>query len=230
MAPIAVRAQEGGPSLPPAVYPDLPARAAGAEGFVPPGWALEDRATGDLNGDGQPDLLLVLRARDPANVLNNPGLGERRFDTNPRILAVAFAGPEGYRLALQDHGLIPRRADPRLDDPFEAGDLQVARGTIRLSLGRWASAGSYAMERRSFTFRRQEGRFALIGFDAVETDRASGAVRETSVNFSIGQAVIGLGRVEDDRKRERRLTLPRRRPPALEEIGDGLAFDPGLPR
>ena len=50
---------------------------------------------------------------DPANVLSHDGLGNNPFDTNPRILAVAFRENAGvrYRLQLQNHALIARRVN-----------------------------------------------------------------------------------------------------------------------
>src|ERR1700712_4507125 len=100
-------------TIPPASYPSLPATAATAEGFAPAGWAVESRASGDLNGDGQADLVLVLRGRDPRLVIANSGMGEDHVDTNPRVLAVLFAQPGGgYRLVAQNHQLIPPMEDP----------------------------------------------------------------------------------------------------------------------
>ena len=90
--------------IPPVAYPVLVRSAPTADAFVPKGWRLEHKALGDLNKDGLPDLVLVLRALDPANIIDNKGLGPRRFDTNPRLLVVAFAKPDGgYRRVLQNH-------------------------------------------------------------------------------------------------------------------------------
>lgn len=238
LLPLVARAQTktGGRQMaepPPISLPRLPERAPDVAGFVPPGWALEHRVTGDLDGDGWADLAMILRMQDPANILDNPGLGERRLDTNPRLLAVAFAVPGvnggGYRLAEQDGALIPRRTNPVLEDPVSPDSLELVRGTLRLRLGRWASAGSYGTETRTLTFRWQGGRFEMIGLDSVQVHRATGELRELSVNFSTGRAVRGLGSIESDRKRERRIALPPRPPIPLREVGDGLAFDPGVP-
>jgi hypothetical protein len=76
LLPPAARAQH----LPPVIYPPLPAEAATARGFVPKGWRIEARAGGDLDGDGRADLALVLRSRNPANVIPE-AMCETRFDT-----------------------------------------------------------------------------------------------------------------------------------------------------
>lgn len=209
---------------PPVTIPTLPQRASSAEGFVPPGWKLEASVQGDLDEDGRPDLAMVLRAQDPANILDNPGLGEPRLDTNPRLLAIAFGTPEGYRMVLQDQSLIPRRTNPRLEDPFDADSLRIARGTLRVGLGLWSSAGSWGAERRNFTFRWQNQRFELIGYDATEVNRASGETRELSVNLSTARAIIREG----DPVRERRVALRERPALRLDAVGNGLNYDPGV--
>src|SRR5271154_1040489 len=98
---------------PDVTYPKLAAHADAAEGFAPTGWQIETRLSGDLNGDGIDDLALVLRAHDPANVLDNTGgLGVEKLDTNPRILAVALGrSGGGYDLAAENHTLIPRATE-----------------------------------------------------------------------------------------------------------------------
>ena len=146
--------------IPAVAYPDLQRSGAAAEDFVPAGWTIERRAAGDLDRDGRADLALVLRMQDPRNVLRHDRLGENPFDTNPRILAVAFGTADGrYRLALQNRRLIPRRDYPTVSDPFHEEDSQfeIARGALRLSLYRFMSAGGWDMGPTTFTLRWQDG-------------------------------------------------------------------------
>ena len=217
-------------AIPAATYPALPRQAAAAEGFVPPGWRLEAQAKGDLDGDGKADLAFVLHDTDPKNVVANPdGLGVDPLDTNPRILAVAFARAAGYELALENHALIPRRTDPVLDDPFDsvaASGLEVARGTLRLRLGVFASAGSWSMSTIATTFRWQNGRFELIGYDRTETNRGSGEIEGLSINYLTRRAKRSQGTIESDAEKTRWETLPRGPLLSLDEVGDGLEFDP----
>ena len=217
-------------AIPAVTYPALPRQAASAEGFVPPGWQLEAQAKGDLNGDGAEDLALVLHAADPKAVVANPdGLGVDKLDTNPRILAVAFARTAGYELVLENHTLIPRRTDPVMDDPFDsvaASGLEVARGALRLRLGVFASAGSWSMSTIATTFRWQNGRFELIGYDRTETNRGSGEIEGLSINYLTRRAKRSQGTIESDAERTRWETLPRGPLLSLDEVGDGLEFDP----
>lgn len=216
-------------AIPAVTYPALPRQAASAEGFVPPGWRLEAQVKGDLDGDGKADLALVLHATDPKNVIANDGLGENPLDTNPRILAVAFARTAGYELVLENHALIPRRTDPVLDDPFDsvaASGLEVARGALRMRLGVFASAGSWSMSTIATTFRWQNGRFELIGYDRTETNRGSGKIKGLSINYLTRRAKHTRGTIESDAETSRWETLPRSPLLSLDEVGDGLEFDP----
>jgi len=221
-----------GLEAPPVTYPALPPAARTAEGFTPDGWKLEVQASGDLDGDGIADLALVLRAQDPRNVVAHDGLGPSPLDTNPRILAVALGRASGgYGLVLQNHRLIPRHVEPTLDDPFDAEDdsLRITRGTLRLTLHFFANAGSWTAGNRTFTFRHQNGRFALIGFDSHTVHRASGETRAVSANFSTRRVKVAVGNIESDAERVRWRDLPAAPLVALDDIDDAMGFEiPGL--
>jgi hypothetical protein len=224
-APAAAQEDEA----PPVTYPTLPARAATAEGFVPAGWRIDARAQGDLNGDGDSDLALVLRGQDPANVVSG-SLGPANFDTNPRILAVAFAerGAGGYRLVVQNHRLIPRHVIATIDDPFDPeGDaLEIERGTLKVSLIRFASAGGWDAGGTAFTFRWQNGALRLIGYDFDNVRRNTGESTSLSINFVTRRARIATGRIESDAERVRWSRIRAGPLLTIDEIGDGLEFDP----
>jgi hypothetical protein len=209
-------------------YPPLAKEATSAEGFVPTGWKLEQKLTGDLNRDGVPDLVLLLRQDDPKNLMTHDALGENPLDTNPRILAVAFgrASPAGYVLMLQNHTLIPRREVPVVSDPLEDGGVTIERGTLRVKLNYWTSAGGWGTTASNYTFRYQNQRFELIGFDRTEFMRNSGESRDTSINYSTGKMSISATSMENDKKKVRWRTLPRRALLTLDRVGDGFEFNP----
>jgi len=211
-------------------YPSLIDHSATAEGFVPKGWSLEIQARGDLNGDGRDDLALVLRDHDPRNIIDNTdGLGPPRFDTNPRILAVAFGEGDGYRLALANHTLIPRPDNPVLDDVLsENGGVSIQRDTLRVRLHLFASAGGWTTALSTFTFRFQNDRFELIGYDRSEVQRNTGGTMAISVNYSTGRMSRTTGSIAHDRSKTSWRRLPKRPLLTLEQIGDGLDFDPTL--
>ncbi len=218
-------------TVPAVAYPSLPNEANSASALVPEGWMLERELRGDLNKDTVPDLLLVLRMTDPANVVvDEGGSGAPQVDTNPRMLAVAFATADGrsFSTVLANHTLIPRHSDARMDDPL--GDVEVINGTVRVGLGIWMSSGGWTTANRKFTFRHQEGCFKLIGYDETEVQRNAGTMSTISVNYLTSKAKISEGNLSDDAMEETWTRLPDADLSCIEAIGDGLEFSPQLNR
>lgn len=214
--------------IPPVDYPVLPARATTAEGFRPSGWRIEEQLSGDLNGDKRDDLVLVLRQQDPRNIVEHDGFGISPLDSNPRMLAIAFAGPAGgYTLAAQNHTLITRHEAPNLSDVFEDGPgVSIVRGTLRTTLYFFSNAGSWSTGSASFTFRWQDGAFALIGYDNSWLMRNSGHTESLSINYATRRVRHTEGSIESDEDSVRWETLTSPRRWTLETVGDGSAFQP----
>nr|WP_223963571.1 hypothetical protein [Burkholderia diffusa] len=212
--------------VPAVVYPQLVKRANGPEGFVPPGWDVELLLRGDLTGAKREDLVMVLRQNDPRNIVTHDGMCENPLDTNPRILAVAFSRPDGsYALALENHTLIPRRESPCLDDVLHEGNVSIDRGSLNLTLHRFASAGTWKMGDSTYTFRWQNQRFELIGYDEMSIMRNSGEISEVSVNFMTHKAKLSSGNVSEDHPKKVRwvkFDSPRRWTP--DEVGEDPRF------
>jgi hypothetical protein len=220
LSPAAASAQD----LPPVTYPPLPAQAATADGFAPTGWKIEARAVGDLDGDGRADLALILRLTDPANIIAE-SMCEKEFDTNPRRLAVLLAKPGGgYRLAAENHTLIPRRDNACQVDPFSA--IEIERGMLRIAFERMMSAGGWDAGMTTFKWRWRDAALRLAGFDYSNVKRNTGKMGLVSINYLTGRAKITTGNIESDRETVRWTTLRNRRAPTIEEVGDGLMFDP----
>ncbi|WP_369348053.1 hypothetical protein [Stenotrophomonas sp. JAG2] len=214
--------------IPPVDYPVLPARATTAEGFLPSGWRIEEQLSGDLNGDKRDDLVLVLRQQDPRNIVEHDGFGISPLDSNPRMLAIAFAGPAGgYTLAAQNHTLITRHEAPNLSDVFEDGPgVSIVRGTLRTTLYFFSNAGSWSTGSASFTFRWQDGAFALIGYDNSSLMRNSGHTESLSINYATRRVRYTEGSIDSDEDSVRWETLTTPRRWTLETVGDGSAFQP----
>jgi hypothetical protein len=226
---VLVAARAGSDETAPAVvFPTLPAQAQSQAGLVPAGWIVETESHGDLNGDGAPDLVLVLHMTSPANVITNDGLGWSELDTNPRMLVVAFAekATKKYSLALANHTLIPRHTNPLMDDPL--GEVAIVKGTVQVSLGFWMSAGSWFTSQNKFTFRYQDGCFKLIGYDSTGTQRNSGEMTKVSINYLTKKAKTSKGNVENDQETVSWKTVRVPSLLCLDAVGDGLEFEPEI--
>jgi hypothetical protein len=185
----------------------LPA-AAGAgpqapsfEEWVPPGWKVLRTASGDLDGDGRPDAVLVLEKDDPANRRPNESLGAREINLNPRRLLVLFGTGSSYREGPRTDRFLPTEGyleNPCQLDPLVDGDVQVVRGALRIDLHYWLSCGSYGVTHDTFTFRLEKGRLRLVGLDRLQFMRNSGESVASSVNFLTGRAKTTTGNMFDD--------------------------------
>jgi hypothetical protein len=168
--------------------------------WVPKGWKLIATATGDLNRDGIEDAALVLEQTNPANLVSNESLGASFLNLNPRRLLILFKTPEGYRKILSRDNLLPSQNDvdaPCLADPLlEEGGISISDGKFFIRLGSWLSCGSYGVTHETFTFRFDNARFRLIGYDYSEFSRSSGEASEDSVNYLTGKRKRTTGQNE----------------------------------
>jgi hypothetical protein len=221
-------------NIPQAKYPSVPKHARSAEGFVPKGWKLENEVKGDLNGDGVDDLVLVLHEQDQRNMVKHQAIGENPLDTNPRMLVIAFAQTDGsYALAAENHALIPRHDAPNVDDWAVDGDVSISRGALRLTVHFFASAGTWETSDMTYTFRWQQQRFELIGYDYGSVMRNSGKMEELSVNYATRKAKRTSGSIETDATKVTWEALPDAPMLSINDFhsarpgfGDGFRFDP----
>jgi hypothetical protein len=213
--------------IPEPVYPLLARTAETVEGFVAEGWRIEARTDGDLDGDGRADVALVMRATDPASILS-PEMCEERLDANARIVAVALARPGvGYELAGDSLDLIPRRENPCAVEHFASPEqMTIEGGVLRIEMERLMSMGSWAAGMTAYRFRLQDGQMLLIGFDYSYLRRNTGDISSLSINYLTGRAKIVVGRIDSEREQVRWVSLHDRRLRRMDEIGDGLMFDP----
>jgi len=215
----------GDQEIPPVAFPTLPTTAAAPEDFVPKGWKLEAKATGDLNRDMLPDVALVLHMDEPKNRIAPSWDDTIRYDTNPRMLVVAFGKKGGgYELAATDHKLIPRLENQNQDEPFD--EVKIAGDTLRVKMHLFLSAGGWRMGGSAYTFRWQDGAFRLIGFDRDDVMRNTGDTEEVSINYLTGTKELKTGNIGTSDEKRRTLRFVRKPLIALEEVGDGLYFQP----
>ena len=228
LAAAAAAQSPGDSEIPSVTYPVVARQAATLIGFVPKSWALEAKAQGDFNGDRLPDAALVLHMKDPRNFVASDWDPKQKYDSNPRMLVVAFARKAGgYDLAAADHELIPRLENQNQDDPFD--EVKISGGTLRVKMHLFMSAGGWEMGGSAYTFRWQDGAFKLIGFDRDSVRRNTGDTEEVSINYLTGHKEIKTGNIGSDKQQTKSIRLRRKPLLTLDQVGDGLMFDPDEP-
>lgn len=213
---------------PDVTYPDLPKYAEAPEDFAPPGWKLETKLAGDLNKDGLDDVALVLHMDDPRNRVAMEWSPDTLVDTNPRMLVVGLAeSAKGYRLALSNHQLIPRLTSSTESDPLsESGGVAIERGSLKVTLYYFSSAGGWDTGNRSFRFRLEGDEFRLIGHDRFNAHRGTGVVEEVSINTLTREVIIKTGTIENDAVKTITRKLRKSAILNIDQVGDGMSFAP----
>jgi hypothetical protein len=181
-------------------YPPLRKEADNCENFAPKNWEIVGKASGDLNKDRTPDCVLVIKGRDAKFHNKNDGLGTDIYDTNPRMLVIAFknAAKNLYELARQSNSFIVIPESPTMSEPFQ--EAAIKNGVLQLSFEQWSSAGSWSMAQMSYKFRFQNGDFVLIGADKTESMRNTGEMEIRSYNFLTKKVRVENGNFSSDKK------------------------------
>lgn len=169
---------------------NFPKQAKLIEDFVPKGWKVIYHTQGDLNKDKLDDHAVIIEETNPEKIKKNENLGSGELNLNPRIILVFFKNKnQGYTLVAKNNkDFIPTEnseMSPCLEDPLlETGGISVEKGLLKISFRYWLSCGSWFVNSADYTFRFQNNRFELIGFDHSEFHRGTGEKSSKSINFS----------------------------------------------
>ena len=192
----------------------LKASGKSAADVVPNGWESTFK-TGDMNGDGLPDLVIIatpcnkekMKTRDDGYVYN----------FNQPVLAIYWGDKNGnYKLFKQYDNVIPAREDEFL---AITPSLDITKsGSLQIDLEFFATAGSYTQPTTTHVFRYQNGDFMLIGKDVVELERTTGKTVTTSENYLTRKRTVIT-----DRPKRKAITKRSRLPKsALKPLGFNL--------
>ena len=175
----------------------MPQEASAVGDFVPRGWEVEEEVAGDLNGDAVPDLAVKLVQAKRA--------GGDEIEGRQRALVVLLRGADGRlrRAAVAGKLLQCTACGGAFYGAAEApAEVKIERGVIVVR----QDHGSRNVVEQTFRFRLDPAskKFALIGYDMTDNDRATGELVEESTNFLTGLKVVK--RSQYDRRLDRHVT------------------------
>jgi hypothetical protein len=179
-------------------YPTIRKGATRIADFVPKGWTILGKASGDLNGDRISDEALVLRGNSAKYKQHNTGLGTNEFDTNPRLLVILLKNPggDGYRLSEITKNIVAGSDGPTQDEPFEK--IAIKNNVLEIFVQSFYNAGSWSASNTVYKFQMRNGAFVLIGAEHDEVQRNTGEEAAYSYNFLSGKLRVASKSIESD--------------------------------
>ncbi len=184
--------------------PDAVELPVAARSHVPAGWKVIEQVTGDLNGDGLPDLVFVREEQDLKKITKHPGIEGYNLNTNTRVMVVLLADKAGYRKVGESAKFVmPAHVDEleKFGDCY--GGLTIAKGVVEVRFDWFASAGTWWQTIDIFKFRMEGGRFRLIGNERDSWHRSSGERFIESTNYLTGRRKHTTGLNQFDEKQSR---------------------------
>lgn len=182
---------------------NLPAEGRALTDFVPQGWAVEDQANGDLNGDGVADLVAVLVQNDQVQGDEQP---ERA------MIVLLSQGKAQFVMAGTNDSIFQCKGCGGVK---EGAGVSIRKGVIIAT----QSSGSreFASETWRFRYDFPKRRFVIIGNDLETGDGLEGTGTKQSSNYLTGQKITedyrydenGDRRIVTSSKKEK---IPRKTP------------------
>ena len=151
------------------------------QAYIPAKYVLFEAIQGDLNKDGVKDLVLIVKATDPKQWVNDEYRG--KLDRNRRGVIVLLAEQGKYKKLLQNLSCFSSENEdggvyfaPELDVSIQKGLFNINYGHGRY--GDW-----------SYSFRMQDHDLRLIGYD--DSDNFGPYVQtQTSINFLTQRKIV----------------------------------------
>ncbi len=162
------------------------------DAFIPKNFFVQDMKTGDLNKDGEADIVLLIKKKDERNIVEN-SRGEM-VDRNRRGVVVLFKKGNKYETIVQNYSCFASENEE--GGVYFAPDLllTIDKGLLYIQYehGRY---GNW-----TYAFRYQNRKFECIGFDNIIA-RGPVIMEHQSYNFSTMKKQI-IVNTNDDAQEE----------------------------
>ena len=145
--------------------------------FIPKGYKLFEKISGDLNKDGLEDCVLIIKATRKDGFVKNSF--DKVVDRNRRGIIILFTEKDGYKLASKNYNCFSSENED--GGNYFSPELGVIIKDSKLYLHYYHGRYGYW----EYCFRYQNSDFMLIGYEASH-DRGPVVLFKTSINFLTG--------------------------------------------
>ena len=159
--------------------------------FIPKGFVVYDKISGDINNDKADDIVYVIKATDSSKIIQHESLG--RLDRNRRGLIILFNRNGLYELAAKNRNCFSSENEDGGVYYAPELDVSVKKGTLFINYRH----GRYGYW--TYTLKYMNNDFVLIGYDATSS-RGPVPQKITSINFLTGKKLVkdNINKDDDD--------------------------------
>jgi len=163
-----------------ASFSHLPHQGTSLADFVPKGWKVDFQVSGDLNGDGLPDIAAILIEDKPDN----------DTDEGPRHAFIVLLATDNNKFILA--GINSKLLQCKgCGGVKEFVDIQIKKNVVVVS--QMSGSREYTFNTWRFRYDQKSQRFVLIGMDSEEGDNLLGKKTIESSNYLTGLKTIQKG-------------------------------------
>jgi hypothetical protein len=141
--------------------------------FLPPGYWIFEKITGDLNKDGLEDCVLVIKGTDKSKIVTTED--SVTLDRNRRGILILFNKKDHYRLITKNYQCFSSENEDGGNYMAPELDIEIKRGNLYVNYGH----GRYGYWQYIFRFQNLD--LELIGY--VNSEGGAVIDNETSINF-----------------------------------------------